>query len=357
MRKILFNQSIVGLILAIFLNCNISFVEAEEYRYRFINMDSKVRPNYDHFNVSSINDRGQIVGDVLKFVDGAFIERIAVYQDGHVKILQTGFGQIINSKGVIAGAIQPDINDPSKIQAAIFKGNKVEPIPLPQDAVSSFMVGYTDTNVALLQMFNGFSIPLTFATYENGHLVPFDLGTAFPAAFPRGINNKKTIVGGYQPSSGLGNFNGFRFEHATGKTIKLSDPFPSGPFTETWGLKVNEKGVILGFSHDYFTSQEQVGVWDTSNNFKTYFTNQTLYLASAVINDKNQVAITGYIDPGFTQFTSYFVPKYGVRLKLIDLIENPPKDLVIYSVNEINNHGDMVGFSSAGNYFLKRIDD
>ena len=119
------------------------------------------------------------------------------------------------------------------------------------------------------------------------------------------------------------------------------------PDTLAWGLGINSRGDVLGYS---FVSKapyhERVGVWDRNGDFKTYF-DETISSDALLFNDNNLIVIT--LAPGNN---SYLVPKPGVRLNLADLVENLPAGQDLRFILDMNNHGNMIGSSSTGNNFL-----
>ena len=91
-------------------------------------------------------------------------------------------------------------------------------------------------------------------------------------------------------------------------------------------------------------------MWDRAGNFKTYLvrSNSSNRL---FFNDNNLIVIT--LD--FGTHTSYLVPRPGVSLDLANLVVNPPMGLTLDFVTDLNNQGDMIGFSfSHGSFLLQR---
>jgi hypothetical protein len=127
--------------------------------------------------------------------------------------------------------------------------------------------------------------------------------------------------------------------------VTLLQPVP--PDTLAWGLGINNRGDVLGYS---FVSgapyHERIGVWDRNGNFQTYF-DETIVSNRLLFNDNNLIVITLVQDSN-----SYLVPQPGVRLNLADLVVNMPAGQDLRSITDMNNHGDMIGSSSQGNNFL-----
>jgi hypothetical protein len=134
----------------------------------------------------------------------------------------------------------------------------------------------------------------------------------------------------------------------------LLNPFAGDP-TETlaWGQAINQRGDVLGYS---FTSgvrpfHERIGVWDSNGDFQTYFV-ENVSSNRLLFNDNNLIVITEL----FGTHISYIVPKPGVRLNLADLVVNLPLGQDLFFISAINNHGDMIGSNSSGNFLLQRND-
>ena len=75
-----------------------------------------------------------------------------------------------------------------------------------------------------------------------------------------------------------------------------------------------------------------------------------------LFNDNNLIVITYVSSPAAESGNSYLVPKPGVRLNLADLVENLPSGQgVLFIIQAMNNHGNMIGFGSTGTFLLERV--
>jgi hypothetical protein len=175
--------------------------------------------------------------------------------------------------------------------------------------------------------------------YKHGRTTPLDFG--LPGAQPFDflhLNNRGIISG----TAGRG----FRFDTRTGKTTQL-DPLPTEP--EAWALDINNRVDVLGYS---FVSGglERIGVWDRHGEFRTYFVEGTPEFPTIsnrlLFNDNNVIVITRVSNPPSERGNSYLVPKPGVRLNLADLVENLPAGQNPNFILDINNHGNMIGYST-----------
>lgn len=200
--------------------------------------------------------------------------------------------------------------------------------------------------------------------YEKGQATRLDFGPtvtspSFVSINTQGIINNQGIIAGRtgDPYNGA---RGFRFNPRTGEATLL-DPVP--PDNLAWGMGINNRGDVLGYSFCYPCANgyhERVGVWDRNGHFKTYF-DETISSFDLLFNDNNLIVITAVPDPGPGPYykNSYLVPRPGVRLNLASLVENLPSGARFSYIAAINNHGDMLGYDYSGSgsfsFLLQRI--
>jgi hypothetical protein len=354
-----FHPSRIGWILVLTLGLWAAVAQAKEFRYHYVSLDDKAPPGFDFFFPAAINDSGRVSGTVFSCDDvSCFDEHVAIYKDGAVRVLQPGFGGPINAGSTIAGGVvlNPDPNN-LMVQAALFRGsNKVALIPPQPEEVFAVAFALNDSGTALVDSFDT-SFNETLVLYKHGQTTVLDFGptVTFPSFLSiNSINNQGIIAG--RTGNPFAGARGFRFNPRTGET-KLLNPFPGDP-TETlaWGLGINAHGEVLGYS---FTGgvgpyHERIGVWDRNGDFKTYFV-ETTNSNRLRFNDNNLIVIT-FVRGGADAGNSYLVPKPGVRLNLADLVENLPPEQDLSLIEQINNHGDMIGSGPQGTFLLQRID-
>jgi hypothetical protein len=266
-----------------------------------------------------------------------------------VTILQSsGFAGPVNAGGTVGGFV---LVDPQNFiaQAALFRGDEVELIPPQPGEVFAFVLALNDRGTALVES-DDISGQPTYVLYSKGQTTPLDFGPTVTnprfinfAGFGRFINNAG-ILAGMEGSNFFVDERGFRFDPRAGEVLLLQ---PVPPDTVAWGLAINNRGNVLGYS---FVSaapyHERIGVWDRNGNFKTYF-DETISSFALLFNDNNLIVITLASD-----HNSYLVPKAGVRLNLADLVENLPAGQDLRVIHDMNNLGNMIGSSSTGNNFL-----
>jgi uncharacterized membrane protein len=340
-----FSSSRFAIAFALALGSWSSLAVAQEYRYRYASIaEAKLPPGIVFFDPQAINNGGQIGGIAY---DESFMPHVAIYSKGVVTALEDiSFGFRINQGGTIAGSVVVDpVN--SIEQAALFHGSKVELIPRLPGEVTSEARLLADTGEAVVNSFDE-SSNLTRALYKNGQVTPLDFGPSIPFALFLDINNNG-IISGTTFVADVG-YRGFRFNTRTGESTLL-DPLPTEP--HSWALGINESGDVLGYSF-VFGAIERIGVWNKKGDFQTYFVEGTPEFPTVsnrlVFNNNNLIAISVTSDGN-----SYLVPRPGVRLNLNDLVTNPPQgSRVLNFISGMNDHGDLIGFGSAGSFFLER---
>jgi hypothetical protein len=336
-----FNSSRFGWILVLTLGLLAVVAQAREYRYRHVSLDQVELPSgFNFFDPIAINNSGRIYGTAY---DDSFLPHVAVHADGAVTILQPGFVYAANEGGTIGGSV---LIDPQNFieQAALFHGDQVKLIPPQPGEFTSFVTALNDSGMALVTSYDA-SFQPTFVLYKHGRTTLLDFGLTVTQPFDfLHINNQGIISGTAFNLPGIGD-RGFRFDTRTGETTQL-DPLPTEP--DAWALDINNRGHVLGYS---FVSSgiERIGVWDRDAEFKTYLVEGISEFPTIsnrlLFNDNNLIVITRVSSPASETGNSYLVPKPGVRLNLADLVQNLPSGQNPNFIIDINNHGDMIGYS------------
>ena len=219
----------------------------------------------------------------------------------------------------------------------------MELIPRLPGEITSWVTALNDPGMALVLSFDVSASADRCAIPITAKLTPLDFGPNITDPFFLHINNQG-IISGTTFQSLTSQFRGFRFDYRTGKTTLL-DPLPTEP--NSWDLGINNRGDVLGYS---FISGglERIGVWDKKGEFNTYFVEGTPEFPtvsnSLLFNDNNLIVITEVTIPD--RGNSYLVPKPGVRLNLADLVENLPSGQNVAYILDMNNPGNMIGFSA-----------
>jgi hypothetical protein len=190
---------------------------------------------------------------------------IAIYQNGTTTVLQEGIAYTANNKGTVGGSV---VLDPINFteQAALFKGSKVERIPPLPGEITSHVRKITDSGIALVESSD--ATKTTFYLYKRCKITPLDVGPNQVAI--TGVNNRG-LISGIAFNLVEDNDRAFRFNPFTKDTMILN-PLPTEP--ESWGLSINNKGEVLGYSF-VAGGLERIGVWKKSGEFSTYFVEGT----------------------------------------------------------------------------------
>lgn len=318
-------------------------VQAKELRYRYVSLDTVVVPSgFAFFLPTAINDSGRVYGFVCD--DGASCSqpRIAFYQDGAVTVLpEGGTANVVNDRGVVGGSVLVDAVN-FVFKAAIFSDGVVDVIQAQPGDQFGTVIALNNHGAALVESDGARS---TYWLRSDGQTTRLDFGPTItnPIFLSGHVLNDHGIIAGIEgnPANGA---RGFRLDLCTGQSTLLE---PVLNDTLAWGLCINDHGDVLGYSFGSpGTYHERIGVWDRNGQFTTYI-DETIVSNRLLFNDKNLIVIT-QVRGG----SSYVVPRPGVRLNLTDVVDGLPAGQDLSFIEDLNNHGDMIGFSSAGGTFL-----
>lgn len=350
-----FHPSRIGWILVLTLGLWAAVAQARDFRYCYVSLDEVPVPSgFVFFTPAAIDNSNRIYGTTA-LDDGSFLLYVAVYAHGTVTVLQPGFAYAANEHRTIGGSVVIDTENFFE-QAALFRGRRVKLIPPQPFELTSFVTKLNDRGTALVQSFDTDGVR-TDLLYRHGQATPLlDLGLTATNPALLSINNQGIIAG--RTGNAFAGARGFRFNPRTGETMLLN-PFPGDP-TETlaWGMDINNRGDVLGYSFTIgvVPYHERIGVWDRNGNFKTYFVENT-NTRRLLFNDNKLIVITLVSSGSSESGNSYLVPKPGVRLNLATLVKNLPSGANLNAIDDLNNHGNMIGSGSLGEFFLlERID-
>jgi hypothetical protein len=238
-----FRASQLVWILAMTLGLWAVAAQAHEFRYHYVSLDAEkvgLPPGFSFFP-GGINDSGRVSGTVCDGDGSCFV---AIYANGAVTILQPGEGLSINARGTIGGfvVLNPDPNN-LLTQAALFRGNQVKLIPPQPGEVFAFVFALNDSGTALVESDDASGRP-TYVLYGKGQTTVLDFGPTVTNPRVTGMNNQR-IISGIEGPSPFDSAHGFRFDPRTGEAALL-DPVSSD--TLAWGLGINTRGDVLGYS-------------------------------------------------------------------------------------------------------------
>jgi hypothetical protein len=346
-------------ILALTLGLFAIAVQAQDFRYRYVSLDGvELPPGFLFFDPIALNDSGRVFGtayECFTTICESIVPHVAVYAKGSVTALQPGFAYAVNERGTVGGSV---LTDPVNFteQAALFRGHQVELIPPQPGEFTSFVTALNDSDSALVTSYDVLFQP-TFVLYKSGQSIVLDFGPTVTNVSRLAINNNG-VISGTQGVSLCDGATAFRFDTRTSETTLLT---PLATESAGWGLDVNNRGDVLGYSF-VCGGIERIGVWDRHGEFQTYFTEGIPEFPTISnelqFNDNNLIVITRVSSPDAESLKkSYLVPKPGTRLNLADLVKNLPSGLNLSAIVDINNHGDMVGldFLGGGGFLLERI--
>ncbi|MFT3770234.1 MAG: hypothetical protein QM820_32800 [Minicystis sp.] len=316
----------------------------DQPRFHFVSFDS-VAPG---FFPQAIDNAGRVYGE---FVEGD-VGHAAVYAHGAVTVLQPdlpGAAFVVNAGGTAGGVVLLPSGDGFTQTAALYRASGVEIIPLPPGDVGSSVVALSDGGTAVVDSFDA-DFNESFRLYRNGQLgPPLSIAPAGTFITSIHINNQGILAGTLQGDT----LRAYRFDTRTGE-LTLLEPIAGDPFTV--GEGINNRGDVLGYSFcapgepgctgDQAT-QERIGVWDRNDVFHTYFVEGNSQFPTIsnnlLFNETNEIVITA----SFNDTTSYLVPRPGVRLPLVDLVDQlPPWPTPLARAVGMNNRGDIIGFGT-----------
>ncbi len=262
-----------------------------------------------------------------------------------------GFALVVNTAGTVGGGISIG-PDNEGVQAAIFGGGKTQLVPPQPGELIAFVLAINDRDEALIESDDAFGRE-TFLIYSKGKSTRLDFGKNVrgPAFFGLRVFNEQGIIVGTE-NRGFVNDRAFRYDLHTGVSTLLQ-PLPTEPLS--WGLGVNRRGDVLGYSYRNGPGHvERIGVWDQRGEFRSYFDEDNAEFPTVsdrlLFNDNGLIVIT--LTREVARNTSYLVPSPGVRLNLADLIENSPKPLDLRLMTDMNNDGSMIGSTNTSSTFL-----
>jgi probable HAF family extracellular repeat protein len=314
--------------------------ESTKYTYKAI----PTLPGGTFTTTGGISNTGLVVGygDVA---DGSTHGFIYDVRRGTSRDIGEGFPSAINDFGVAVG-------ESVSGESALFWGGLVIPLGTVPGEIESFATSINNEGIAVgAALLSGRTISLVL--YVFGVAIPIDLGSdvRLYAAINPTINDEGIIAGTVGVVS-TDNFRAFRHDIWTGRTTLLA---PITGDTDTWGLGVNARGEVLGYSF-VFNQAEHIGTWDGRGNFTVHFTEGTTQYPTLsdnlVFNDRDQIVISETTD-----LKSYIVPTVGHRDDLDTLVVNLPAiTQPLFDVVGINDDGVIAGWNFETGFVLVPLD-
>lgn len=309
---------------------------AKKYRYHYISLSNVQLPaGYRYFQAFSIDDKGRVYG---RMNDTSLNAHIAVYSNNAFTVFQQGGWLnpgVVNARGTTGGYLE------EQAQAALFRGNSKKIIPFLPGETFTQVVSLNDSETALVWSGDDYGInPIIYRLYDNKGKILFSYSNGSDCPPCWGVNNQAVVAGAIF-DSGLNAFRAIRFAPSY-RNPQLLNPLPTD--NNTVSSAINNAGNVLGLSYSSSNDiyHQHIGVSDRRGQFKSYFEG---FGGSVLFNDSNLIVQTRNFD-----HISYILPKPGVRLNLMNLVDNPADVSVygLFTVTDINNRGDMVGYSYGG---------
>jgi hypothetical protein len=321
--------------------------------YHYTSLGAAPLPDGFTFNdfTVGLDDLDRVYGNSY---DSEFVPHVSRLALGKTTILQTrpSVAHVVNPLGVVGGSV---LTDPVNFveQAAIFTGRHAEIIARRPGETSSYVVALNRVRSALVASYDG-SGHVTYLVHTGARSTVLNFGPDIENPQNLQMNDAGFIAGTEGPAGGPAR--AFRYNPFT-RTSTVLDP----PATETdsWGLGINDRLDVLGYSFDPGAT-ERIGVWDLRNTFRQYFVEGTPEIPTIsnklLFNDQNLIVITRISRPATDVGKSFVVPRPGVRLDVADLVDNPPaEDGPFYFVTAENNRGSIIGLGITGtSFFLRR---
>ena len=320
--------------------------------YNFVNLNDYTPPPENYFFAPVfVANNGVIYGSGSdKLILGT--DYVVSYKDGVTTLLQPGWPNAANNRGVVGGLVIQDWENYLG-QAALFSEQGTQLIPRIPGEIHSQIEAINDRGTVLINWFDqDWNSKLDL--YKDGKRTPIDFGPSVPVVIALWMNNND-VFAGITYIDGHG-YRGFKFDTRT-KQATILAPQPTEP--DSWALDINNHDEVLGYSFET-DGIERIGIWDRHNRFKTYFVEGTTEYPTISnnleFNDNNLIVISSISSPVEERFHSYLVPKPGVRIDLESIVKNKPDGTAgITSIMQMNDRGDMIGYTLDDKYISTSI--
>lgn len=324
--------------------------------YDVLVTDGLVAPGFDFFAASAIDNGGRIYGTVLGIINDVFVQQAVVYHQGRTRLIgpPQSYVNVANENGMAGGGVLPLAPDDTSGQAALFRGSGVELIDKLPGQIDTSVWALNQRGEALVYAVDA-SYQGSLWLYRNGRLKEIDFGPQVPSAGFLHLNDRGEISGtafGIIDAAGRSVARGFRYDTRSGE-LMLLHPLPTE--LESWGLGINDRGEVLGYSF-VASGVERIGIWDRSGRFSSYFvegTPEVPTISNALLfNARNDIVITRVSSPAEEVGVSYLVTRPGQRQSINDMVRGEvPAELgeIAWWIFDINDRGSMIGLTT-GSY-------
>ena len=218
-------------------------------------------------------------------------------------------------------------------QAAIVHANgEFELIPKLPGELTSCVLQLSDAETAVVSSVDENFVETRYVL-RNRRTFPFTL----EFSQIRDVNDQGVVAGIVSTVEGD---RAFRFDSRT-QTTDILGPVPPDP--NSWGLAINRKGDVLGYSF-VFGATERIGKWNRRSEFETFFVEGTPEfptVSNELIWNEAELVVVSFAP---TDGNTYLIPEPGVRLNLQDLVQDAVVPWTLIAT-DINERGDFVAFS------------
>ena len=310
------------------------------YHYRFVSLGNVEGDGGYFFDFAALENDRTVHGNAIACDDETFVcQSFATVRDrrGTLQIQSDRQRNVsfANENGVRAGSIPSA--DGAAAQAALFRGSRVEPIPLEPGQRGSFVEGLSDSGIAIVSSYDDTFTVTSHALYQRGRLTPLDV----PDYRHIFVNDRGTVAGtaiNDNPDDPESVNTAFRLRPRRPVLEGLS---PVAPDPTSWAQGIDARGDVLGYSF-VFDGIERIGVWRRDGSFDTYFEQGTPEFPT--ISNRLLWSESGLIV--ITQADGdYLVPERGVRWNVDDLVDDdsPYRTFGTTFIFDVNERGDLLG--------------
>lgn len=325
------------------------------YRYRYVSLKDKAPTGFSNFRPVAINDKLQIAATVAKCSKKVCTDYVARYEkNGLVDVFkkQPAVAHDINNVGTIIGSRQSMhgkiINylffaDNIKIvnvfeNSTILGFNDVDNVfQLASSPKGSHYLLHTQQGDAKINLASNNIVPNYTNDFEGKHSF---------------LNNKNIVAGLSHNANGSSRF--FRFDTKTQKA-NLSNPILANQWPTLLGI--NNRNDVLGvWQPSSFSGPTYVGIWDANWKFTAYGISASG--AKSIVFNNNRLIVESVPQEESTSYpeSCSLLLKQDVRLDVAQLTQNMPANDKLLGIYDINNVGDMIGYSRHEMFLLQRID-
>jgi hypothetical protein len=300
---------------------------------------------YDFWGPTGLSNQGDVYGTGFACDDEFVVcalDLLKLDRYGEFSVVVPDFSASeVNGHGDVGGCVITDFQA-GLAQAAIVHANgNLELVPALPGEISSCVLQMSDAETAVVSSFDEAFVETLYVRRNRRNL-------SFPlTAEIRDVNDHGVVAGILLLESG--DERAYRFDSRT-QTLTILEPIAGDP--QSWGLGINRRGDVLGYSFT-LNAVERIGHWNRNEEFETHFVEGTPEFPTLsndlIWNERGVIVVSLTSDAN-----AYLIPRPGVRLNLQDLVADaavPPSLVAI----DINDGADFIATSIVeGTSFLYR---